>query len=134
VNIIVTENDESAHGIQRWHLVNANGVRELANTVTLNGSSTLTNPIVTFPTAVASVSGNQSMQLNWNAVSGASSYNVRYSANNGGPFLTLAPQYARNQRSYRRPGQWRDLLLAGGVTAVTAEMKAPPRSRLKHAV
>jgi len=87
----------------------ANGVRELANT-SLERQQHPDNPIVNFPTAVASVS-ESSMQLNWNAVSGASSYNVRYSANNGGPFLTL--RSIRPHQAVIGPGQWRDLLLCG---------------------
>jgi FlgD Ig-like domain len=84
------ENDESAHGPQRWHLVNANNVREVANTIALNGSAILTNQPVAFPAVVTGVAGNQAAPIRWSTVTGASSYNVRYATNNGGPYFTLA--------------------------------------------
>ncbi len=82
------ENDESAHGPQRWHLLNAQNIREAQNSVILNGSTTLTNPPISFPIDVygaplnGSVSGWSGLQVPKCFVS----YNIYYSTNNGGPF------------------------------------------------
>jgi FlgD Ig-like domain len=84
------ENDEGGHGLQRWHLANARNIREATGTGLLNGTITLTNPIVSFPTVLTGTSADQGCRLSWNAVSGAILYNVYYSLNNGGPYLTLA--------------------------------------------
>ena len=84
------ENDESGHGAQRWHLLNAANVREMANSVTLNGSTTLTNAPAAFPTSVAALAGNQAAQIRWGAVAGSRSYSMYYATNNGGPYDRLA--------------------------------------------
>jgi len=83
-------NDESGHGPQRWHFANARNVRELQNSVSLNGSATLTNRSYDFPGVVTATPGNQAVSVTWTAVPGASSYNIYYSALNGGPYLTFA--------------------------------------------
>ena len=83
-------NDESSHGPQRWHFANARNIRELSGSGTLGTSIALTNPIPGFPTAVTGQCGNQSAQLSWLPVMGASSYNIRSSPFNGGPYSTLA--------------------------------------------
>jgi hypothetical protein len=82
-------NDESAHGPQRWHLVNAKVIRELTGSGTLNGTIVLTTPASGFPTALQAHSGNGGGLVNWTGVSGASSYNIRYSLINGGPYATV---------------------------------------------
>jgi hypothetical protein len=79
-------NDESAHGPQRWQFLNARTIRELGGTENLGGTITLTNPAVGFPTGVTGKFGNQQGELSWLPVPGASSYNLRYSTNNGGPY------------------------------------------------
>ena len=84
------ENDESAHGPQRWHLVNAQDVREAQNSVALNGSTTLTNPPISFPIDVYGAPLNGSVSLVWTSVPNALSYNIYYSTNNGGPFGAAA--------------------------------------------
>ena len=84
------ENDESSHGPQRWHLVNAGNVREMENSVILNGSVALTNPPADFPTGVLAYSGNKSAGIQWRGVAGASTYSIRYANNSGGPYSMLA--------------------------------------------
>src|SRR5215813_12725476 len=42
------------------------------------------------PTGLAATSGNAQVTLNWNASSGASSYNVKRSTTSGGPYTTIA--------------------------------------------
>ena len=83
-------NDESDHGPQRWHLVNTRNVREQSGSGTLGSTITLTAPASTFPTGLIAKNGNQSGELSWLPVPGATSYNIRYSLINGGPYLTLA--------------------------------------------
>ena len=42
------------------------------------------------PTGLAATAGNQRVSLSWNAVPGATSYNVKCSTTNGGPYVTIA--------------------------------------------
>ena len=82
--------DENAHGPQRWHFVNARNIREQTGNVSLGGTVTLTNQACGFPTGVAGQNGNQSAELSWLPVPGATSYNIRYSTMNGGPYSIIA--------------------------------------------
>jgi endoglucanase len=50
--------------------------------------ATLQTPPV--PTGLAAMPGNAQVQLNWNAASGATSYNVKRSTTSGGPYTTIA--------------------------------------------
>ena len=83
-------NDESDHGPQRWHLVNARNIREQIGSGPLGGTITLTNQNYGFPSGVSGKSGNQTAELWWLPVSGATSYNIYYSLMNGGPYSTYA--------------------------------------------
>ncbi len=83
-------NDESGHGPQRWHFVNARNIREQAGSGTLGSPITLTNQAYGFPAGVTGKSGNQTAELSWQPVPGATSYNIRYSLINGGPYNVLA--------------------------------------------
>lgn len=83
-------NDESDHGPQRWHLVNTRNIREQSGTGTLGSTITLTAPSGSFPTGITVKNGNQSGELSWRPVPGATSYNLRYSTLNGGPYQALA--------------------------------------------
>jgi hypothetical protein len=83
-------NDEGGHGPMRWHLVNAQNIREQVGSGNLGSTITLTNLPFYFPAAVTGKSGNQSAQLSWLPVAGANRYNIRYSFIDGGPFTTLA--------------------------------------------
>jgi fibronectin type 3 domain-containing protein len=42
------------------------------------------------PTNLTATAGNQQVSLSWNAVPGATSYNVKSSTTNGGPYVTIA--------------------------------------------
>lgn len=84
------ENDEGAHGVQRWHLLNAQDIREAQNSVALNGSTTLTNPPISFPIDVYGTPMNAAASLVWALVPSALSYNIYYSTNSGGPFGAAA--------------------------------------------
>ncbi len=83
-------NDEASHGPQRWHFVNARNIREQIGSGSMGSVIALTNPPSSFPTAVVGKNGNQSGELTWLPVQGATSYNVRYSLMNGGPYSILA--------------------------------------------
>jgi len=83
-------NDESAHGPQRWHFANAKNIREQTGSGTLGNPIVLTNQFYNFPTGVAGKHGYQSGELSWLPVTGASSYKIRYSLMNGGPYSNLA--------------------------------------------
>jgi len=83
-------NDESGHGLQRWHFVNARNIRELVGSGNLGSAITLTNPVCAFPTGVTGKSGDRVVELSWLPVPAASAYNLRYSLINGGPYNTLA--------------------------------------------
>ena len=47
-------------------------------------------PAYGFPTGVTGKNGNQSGELSWQPVPGATSYNIHYSLMNGGPYTVLA--------------------------------------------
>ncbi|MGO8701861.1 MAG: Ig-like domain repeat protein [Limisphaerales bacterium] len=83
-------NDESDHGPQRWHFVNARNIREQSGTGILGGSIILSQPPPAFPTGLTAKNGDRRAELTWKPVQGASSYNIRYSLMNGGPYNTIA--------------------------------------------
>ena len=83
-------NDEAAHGPQRWHFVNARNIREQMGSGALGSNITLTNQTYDFPSGVTGSSGFESGELSWQPVPGASSYNIRYSTMNGGPYSVVA--------------------------------------------
>jgi hypothetical protein len=83
-------NDEGCHGPVRWHFANAKNIRELSGTGTLGSTIALTNQVYNFPSGVTGKNGNQRGELTWLAVPGATSYNLRYSLVNGGPYSTIA--------------------------------------------
>ncbi len=53
-------------------------------------SSSSSSSIPAAPTSVSATAGNAQVALNWAAVSGATSYNVKRSATSGGPYTTVA--------------------------------------------
>jgi len=122
-------NDESDHGPQRWHFINARNIREQTGTGTLGSTITLTSPPASFPCAVTGQSGNQSGQLSWLPVAGATSYNIRYSLINGGPYLTLAGTTAGT--NYVVGGLTNGLRYYFAVTAVVAGSEGIPSEQVK---
>jgi len=85
-DLYLWHNDESSHGPQRWHLVNARNIREQTGAGLLGGNITLTNPPVNFPAGLSIQNGNHCAGLSWQAVAGAATYDIRCSVNNGGPY------------------------------------------------
>ena len=60
---------------------------------------------VAVPTGLTATAGDQQVSLSWNAVPAATSYNVKRSTTNGGPYLTIAST-DDSQLHEHRPGQW----------------------------
>lgn len=80
-------NDESGHSaVVRWHIVGAKSIREQSGTVSQGGTVALTGTQAPFPTALSAVTGNTQVTLSWVAAAGASSYDVKRSTTNGGPY------------------------------------------------
>ena len=50
----------------------------------------LANPVLPAPTGLAAVAGNAQVTLNWNAVTNATSYNLKRSLTNSGPYTVVA--------------------------------------------
>src|SRR5215475_8909763 len=80
------------------HLVNGTTYFFVVSAVNASGESGNSNqasatPLGTppaAPTGLTATPGNAQVSLNWNASSGASSYNVKRSTTNGGPYTTIA--------------------------------------------
>jgi hypothetical protein len=70
--------DENEHGgIHRWTLMGADSVREYASTLSIGGTVTLSEPVVSFPTNVRATPDSGTVTLTWSAVPGASSYTIK---------------------------------------------------------
>jgi hypothetical protein len=82
--------DESNHGPQRWHFINARNIREISGSGGLGCVITLTNSTCGFPLNVSVTNGNQLAIVSWQPVLGATSYNIYYSCHNGGPYSFFA--------------------------------------------
>jgi hypothetical protein len=79
--------DKSLHsGVARWHLVGANTIQEFNGTGPAGTTVTLTAPPPSFPNGLTAVPGNQQVSLSWQPATGATSYDVKYSTTNGGPY------------------------------------------------
>jgi predicted Zn-dependent protease len=124
----IWDSDEAAHGPQRWHLVNARNIRELTGSGSMGGTITLTNPPCNFPTGVTGLNGNQSGQLSWLPVAGATSYKIRYSQMNGGPYNTLAGNTAN--LSYTVGGLSNGETYYFAITAVQGGQEGPPSEQV----
>jgi hypothetical protein len=122
------DNDESDHGPQRWHLVNARNIREQTGTGTLGSTITLTGPAVNFPTGVTGKSGNQSGELTWLPVVGVTSYNIRYSLINGGPYNILAGN--TTTLDYVAGGLTNGQPCYFAVTAIVGGQECPPSEQV----
>jgi len=68
---------------------NANGDSAWSNTATAT-----TSPLT--PTNLVATPGNQQVSLTWDASSGATSYNVKWATNAGGPYTTIVPPVTTN--------------------------------------
>ena len=122
-------NDESTHGPQRWHFVNARNIREQTGSGTLGSVITLTNPAYSFPAGVTGKNGNQSGELFWQPVPGATSYSVRYSLINGGPYNTFAGN--TTNLHYVTSGLTNGQTYYFAVTAIQAGKEGTPSEQVK---
>ncbi len=122
-------NDESAHGPQRWHLVNARNIREQSGSGTLGSPITLTNPPSDFPTGVTRKHGYKSGELSWLPVPDASSYNIRYSLINGGPFDVLVG--TTTNTTYTVLGLTNGQTYYFAVTAIKAGVEGIPSAQVR---
>jgi hypothetical protein len=122
-------NDESGHGPQRWHLVNARNIRELTGSGTLGSAITLTNQAYGFPAVVTGKNGNQSGELSWQPVQGAASYNIRYSQINGGPYNILAANTTNSD--YVISGLTNGQTYYFAVTAIQAGQEGIPSEQVE---
>jgi len=84
------------NGTKYFYVVSAsNSVGQSANSAEVNATPVLPPPAI--PTGLAATAGNAQVSLNWNASTGATSYNVKRSTANGGPFsATLASPAVTN--------------------------------------
>lgn len=121
-------NDESDHGPERWHLVNGRNIREQSGWGAQGSPINLTNYPAKFPIGVAGRPGNQSAQLQWQPVPGATAYQVRFSVINGGPFLTVAAQTAAT--NYLVNGLTNGQTYYFAVTAVMAGSEGIPSEQV----
>ena len=76
------------NGTTYYYVVSAyNSYGESANSADVSGTPTAPTA-GTAPAALIATPGNAQVSLNWNAVAGASSYNVKRSTTSGGPYST----------------------------------------------
>jgi len=122
------DNDESAHGPQRWHFVNARNIREQTGCGALGSTINLTNQPIDFPTAVIGKNGNASGELCWLPVPGAGLYNIYYSTRNGGPYPTLAG--STTATNYAMGGLTNGQTYYFAVTAITDGVEGIPSEQV----
>jgi DNA/RNA endonuclease G (NUC1)/fibronectin type 3 domain-containing protein len=90
----------AVNGTPYFYVVSAtNGAGEGANSSEVAATATAIPPA---PTSLVATAGNTTVGLTWNTSVGATSYNVKRSTTNGGPYTTIAPNAASN--SYNDTG------------------------------
>jgi hypothetical protein len=79
------------NGTPYYYVVTAvNSAGESNPSVQATATPTAPVPVPPVPTGLQATAGNAQVSLNWNASSGATSYNVKRSTTNGGPYTTIA--------------------------------------------
>jgi fibronectin type 3 domain-containing protein len=82
-------NTQLVNGTTFFYVVSAvNAAGESGNSNQASATPLGTPPAA--PTGLTATAGNAQVSLNWNASSGAASYNVKRSTTNGGPYTTIA--------------------------------------------
>jgi hypothetical protein len=109
-------NDESAHGPQRWHIINAQNIVTSSGFGPLNSTITVTNPFIAFPQNVTAYPGRNLVTIAWSPVAGAASYNVYESSHNGGVFFANAGNTANTSYQVSVPSNYQQYYFV--VTAV----------------
>ena len=117
-------NDESEHGPQLWHFVNARNIFESAGYGSLGSPITVTNPPTAFPLGLNVFASNNGASMYWSPVVGATSYNVYDSTNIGGPFLVKAFSTANTNANVS--GLQNNHTYYFSVTAVSANIESVP--------
>jgi len=80
------------NGTTYYYVVSAvNAVGESANSAQVSVMPSAGPTVPSAPTGLTATAGNAQAALSWNAVSGATSYNVKRSTTSGGPYTTVAP-------------------------------------------
>ena len=79
------------NGTTYFYVVSAvNSFGESANSIQVSATPQVVQTPPSAPTGLSAIAGNQQVTLNWNASSGATSYNVKRSTTGGGPYTTIA--------------------------------------------
>ena len=79
------------NGTTYFYVVSAvNSFGESANSIQVSATPQVVQTPPAAPTGLSAIAGNQQVALNWNASSGATSYNVKRSTTSGGPYTTIA--------------------------------------------
>src|SRR6185503_14459507 len=79
-----------ANGTTFFYVVSAvNSAGQSANSAQVSATPTGGVTVPAAPTGLTATAGNASVSLSWNAVAGATSYNIKRSTTSGGPFNTI---------------------------------------------
>ena len=121
-------NDEWSLGVHRWHLVGADAIRTLTNSGTFGSTIALTPVPPAFPTGLSVAGADGGVQLNWNSVGGATGYKVKWSATDGGPYVTHATVTAN---SASIPGLTNGVLYYFVVTAMNGAAESASSAQVQ---
>jgi len=122
-DIYLWHNDENSHGPQRWHLVNIKDIREQTGYGNSGSSITIANPVYPFPSGISAAPDNAAANLTWLPVPGATSYNIKYSLLNGGPYFNTAGTTVRT--NFTIAGLTNGVTYYFAVTAINSGGESP---------
>jgi cellulose 1,4-beta-cellobiosidase len=92
-NVMATSytNTGLTNGTTYYYVVSAvNSAGESVNSTQVSAAPQATVTVPSAPSGLTAAAGDKQVALSWNAVSGATSYNVKRAATNGGPYTTVA--------------------------------------------